>query len=82
MLLPELNALAKELREHDRVESAVVRGFGEGNYKTASAVALDVVADYSPEGLKKAINRDDDVSVASMRANNDGKLDVTVFVRK
>jgi len=82
MLLPELNALAKELREHDRVESAVVRGFGHGNYKTASSVALDVVGDYAPEELKKAINRDDDVSVAGMRANSDGNLETTVFVRK
>jgi len=82
MLLPELNALAKELREHDRVESAVVRGFGHGNYKTADSVALDVVGDYAPEQLKKAINRDDDVSVANMRANSDGNLETTVFVRK
>jgi len=80
MQLSELNRLARELREHDRVESAIVRGFGHGNYKTATSVALDVVGDYAPDDLKEVINRDDDVTVASMRANNDGNLETTVFM--
>jgi len=81
MQLPELNALARDLRESEHVESAIVRGFGGDDITEATSVAIDVVGDCAPSALTDAINGDR-VRVANMRANIDGKLDTCVFIRK
>jgi len=79
----QLTKMARELKETVQVSSAVVRAFGEGDFASSNAVALEMECRSIPEDVNNLINYDDDVKLSSTSiAQNDKKMNVVVWTRK
>jgi len=79
----QLTKMARELKETVQVSSAIVRGFGEGDFASSDSVALEMECRSIPEDVTHLINYEDDVKLANTSvARDDKKMSVVVWTRK